>query len=767
VARHSSRAPFVLVLLAAPIVACSTTAQAPRPDAPLPPYDVAEVATADHRSPGETAIIDHEILAETVFTEVADTGPEPDLDIPSSLCVTDDDCPAMTPYCLKSSGQCAECLQSPQCKDPARPLCHPDRKRCVDCVEDIHCQGPQEECIDNLCLEIKCSPEATVCVGNAVHMCAPDGTDPDWHIIDCGEKTCLDGTCVWCLPDTVFCKGDKVVQCLPNGSNWSVLEVCESQVGCAGGQCCDCYPGKRRCTDGWVEECQLDCSTWQAVEDCDEQLLNCVGGLCLDPCTNDVKSDTNAGCVFYAVDLDNAFEPPYDAQNAQFAVIASNPSTSLSVDVFVHGPLGEEESATVAPRSLYKFELPATWGLDGTQHNNHLFKVTSSGPIIAYQFNPLSNEDQVFSNDASVLLPAPTLGKEYYVVSYNQLNAQFRSYFTIVAAANDPTEVTFTVTTKTLAGDGIPALNAGESHTLTLAPGELVNIESDLPDGDLTGSHIKASHRVAVFGGHEAANMHGACCADHLEQQLVPVAAWGTQYLVSRSWPRLKESDYVRVVAAHDDTQVSLTPGVDAVPLLAAGEHYTFKTTEHVFVTADHPILVTQYLASSQEVLIGSDKLKCANFLDCPTNFSCSWFSGICDGPNCATDADCPSGTACVGGIFGGSCEAIGDPAMMLTVPKEQFVESYVFLVPDAYVYDYLNIVAPVGATIYLDDTPIPPVDFDIVGLSELAVYQTKLEDGVHTAWSIEKFGIMVHGYDNDVSYGYPGGLGLADLSQE
>jgi hypothetical protein len=729
----------------------------PNPDVAFPSDIVLDqVGTSDTLLDGDSPALLGELLVEVIdIAEVEQTG-----------CLQDGDCQAPLPYCHKPSGTCVECLQSPQCKNAEAPLCRQEDFVCVQCVDETHCPDPAEQCVEGLCLNVSCKPESTICVGNSVHMCSPDGTNPAWHITNCGDKTCLDGSCVWCIPDSIFCKDVKVVQCLPDGSYWETLETCESEVGCAGGQCCDCYPGQKRCVDGWVEECQVDCLSWELVEDCNDQLLTCLNGLCIDPCTNDVKSDSNAGCIFYAVDLDNALEPPYDAQNAQYAVIASNPSATQSVNVSVEGPNGEEGSAIVAPRTLHKFELPNTWGLDGTQHNNHLFKVTSSAPIIAYQFNPLSNVTEVFSNDASVLLPAPTLGDDYYVVSYGQLTTQFRGFFTVVAAANEPIEVTFTVTTETLAGDGIPALSAGDSHTMTLEPGELINVESDIADGDLSGTHVKATGKIAVFGGHEAANMRGACCADHLEQQLTPVAAWGTQYLVSKAWPRMKESDYVRVMASKENTQVTLTPGVDTVPLLAAGEYYTFKTTEHIYVTADHPIMVTQYLASSQEVLFGSDLSQCSNAADCPIGFTCGWWGGNCAGPSCTSTADCPAGTTCPGG-FGGTCEAIGDPAMMLAVPKEQFMESYVFLIPDAYLDDYVNIVAPEGAAIYLDDALIPQSEFEVVGLSGLAVHRAKVEDGVHTVWSIEKFGIMVYGYDNDVSYGYPGGLGLADLTED
>jgi hypothetical protein len=76
-----------------------------------------------------------------------------------------------------------------------------------------------------------------------------------------------------------------------------------------------------------------------------------------------------------------------------------------------------------------------------------------------------------------------------------------------------------------------------------------------------------------------------------------------------------------------------------------------------------------------------------------------------------------------------------------------------------------LNIIAPLNAqTVVLDGLQIAPNMFTPIGNSGFGVHRTKVQDGPHTVWSDKKIGIMVYGYDDDVSYGYPGGLGLKDL---
>ena len=705
---------------------------------------------ADSYSPGDSAWI-----------------PGDDGSGPGPECMVTEDCPPEMPQCDFFSHKCVECKKNEHCTGSDQPICNPAAMTCVECVMDSDCSTEFEHCLEGKCSDKACFPGHATCVGNSVHICSPDGQDPNFEVFECGEKVCNLGQCLECKPNQKSCKGNLVVECDATGASFEVLETCPAGLQCLAAQCLFCYPGEGKCEGNMSYICKNDGAGWLPNEDCSAKGLTCYMGVCLSPCAGDIKQNTNAGCEFYAVDLDNAKEGDYDAQNAQYAVIASNTSKTDNVTVTVTLPDDTTKDATLGPMSLHKFELPSKWGLDNTMKGMNAFRINATRPIIVYQFNPLSNKIQVFSNDASVLLPAPSLGTEYFVMSYGQLGSSYKGYFTVIGTSTIPTEVTFTPTSKTMAGGGMPALNKGQAHTVTLEQGEVLNVETNQANGDLTGTYIKAAAPIAVFGGHEATNMVGLCCADHLEQQMTPVNTWGSHFLISKAWERLNEKDHIRILAAKDGTKVTLNPAVAIVPTLNAGQHFTFQTNVNLEVTANNPIMVAQYLASSYEILGGANVDSCFSDSDCPTQYGyvCDWFSGFCAGKACSTDANCPSGHTCESYGFDSACEPIGDPAMIVAVSEDQFLDSYVFLVPDAYLQDYVNVIAPLNAQqVVLDNMQINPNDFNPIGASGYGVYRKALGDGVHTVWSDQKIGIVVYGYDNDVSYGYPGGMGLSDL---
>ena len=109
-------------------------------------------------------------------------------------------------------------------------------------------------------------------------------------------------------------------------------------------------------------------------------------------------------------------------------------------------------------------------------------------------------------------------------------------------------------------------------------------------------------------------------------------------------------------------------------------------------------------------------------------------------------------------------CQPSGDPALILTPPAGQFRKDYVFLTPDKYNDDYVNIVAPSDAAVTLDGLPVSEASFSPIVGSTYKVARLTVADGVHTVEATAPIGVTAYGFDKDVSYGYTAGLNLTDL---
>ncbi len=613
-----------------------------------------------------------------------------------------------------------------------------------------------------------------------------------------------------CEPGTVSCLEHGAVEvCSPQGTAW-LASACPEGERCAATSCgvdiedacrpLSCQPGERRCAPAdpannllpnlRIETCDETQTGWCCLGSCVNAHSDgvCFRGQCVSVCAVGQKS--YIGCEYFAADLDNAFLPnstcgidpetnarlPCDAAGKQFAIVVSNPdleglqqeaaymvSTGPSASETVAEQCGPSPTVVAAdvlpPNGIAIVPLPRR-DIDGTVKDLRAYRVGASLPITVYQFNPLQNE-QVFSNDASLLLPTNTAGDRYYVMTREQTFDLLKGYFTVIGITDEPTLVTVRVTARTLAGPGIPELYPDDEYSTVLGRYEVLNIETNEVGADLTGSLITASGPVVVYGGSEAANAPNTsrcvmgkcwdgvtscnthadctsfitCCADHLEEQLFPVSTWGNEYVGVRSMPRGNELDIWRVMAGADNTQVVVQPPLVQVPLLNEGQWFEFETGQDFVLLADKPVLLAQFLAAEQ-----------------------------------APDPNPPL----VNHVEGDA--GTGDPAMMLAVPTRQLLAKYVFLAPadlsanKFYEKHYVSIAAPQGASVRLGVQEVGQLDplvdelqvADIPGTTWRA-YRVRIAPGFHTLTCPETCSVMVHGYDQYVSYGYPGGLGLED----
>ncbi|MEZ4398984.1 MAG: IgGFc-binding protein [Kofleriaceae bacterium] len=413
-----------------------------------------------------------------------------------------------------------------------------------------------------------------------------------------------------------------------------------------------------------------------------------------------------------------------NAQKSPFAVVVSNPQAA-AVTVTLTSATGQTAMDTVAPNQV-KVLFPQQLGmadqsLDFSGIETKAYKLTASAPIVAYQFNPLDNVG-VFSNDASLLIPAHAYDLEYTGVTYKTLTRRpikndYNGYVTVVASGPGTTMVTVTPTAGVRAGQNVPAIAAGTTQTFTLTQFQTLSLEA-VADGDLTGTAITCSQNCGAFGGHEATTMsnqaQSPCCADHLEDQLFPNSTWGKVYVVAHSKTRAHPvPDLIRVVAQRPNTVVTFNPPqAGCAAPLAAGGYCDVFTSSDVEVSATEPIAVARYLSSN-----------------------------IPQPP----DTD------------------VGDPAMAFAVPTEQYRSTYTVLVPSQYMENVLSIVAPAGGTVRLDGNDVTS-QLATFGAGTYKAGRVAVGAGPHTLDCPGTCGVEVYGWSEAVSYLFAGGLDLEQI---
>ena len=213
------------------------------------------------------------------------------------------------------------------------------------------------------------------------------------------------------------------------------------------------------------------------------------------------------------------------------------------------------------------------------------FKVQSTQAIAGYFINRAPA-----TTDMTYLLDGNALGKQYVVASQGGGFGE-GSQVAIHATVND-THVTFTPR-------GSAAIN------VTLNAGQTYKYAGG--STDLTGSFISSDKNVAVFSGHDCAQVPiGTTFCDTLLEQAIPTNNLSKTYLLTASGGAslaASQSDLVRVIATQNATQVK-RDGV-VVGTINAGDSYEFNLGQNsgTKIEASAPVAVAQYLTGGQGAL--------------------------------------------------------------------------------------------------------------------------------------------------------------------
>jgi hypothetical protein len=429
-----------------------------------------------------------------------------------------------------------------------------------------------------------------------------------------------------------------------------------------------------------------------------------------DLCAAAVAAGGSLGCEFWAADLDAYADATYDGQHAPFAIAVANPgpgSARLTL-TDVLGAIHATDLAAAASTVIRPQELGfADHSVDLTGTTATAYRLTADRPVAAWQWNPdvLGTTGTVSSADGSLLLPAAALGTSYRGLSWPSAAGIAAGYLAVIATR--PTLVTITPSADVAAGGGFAALAAGASRAVSLGAFEILNLEA-AGNGDLSGTLVEATAPVAVFGGHEGAQVPvGTSWADHLEEQLVPQAL-GTTFPLLRSQSRGgTASDLWRIVGVHDGTALTWSTAVGGPTTVSAGQVVDGTLSAETTVIASQPVVVARLLRGGSTA----------------------------------------------------SGEPTGDPSLGLVVPAERFLTAYPLAVPGGYASTYLSVVAPAATAVTLDGTP---VSLSVTVGGGFVGGRISVTPGYHRVDCPSRCGVEVHGLGSGLSTVFPGGMRLA-----
>jgi hypothetical protein len=195
---------------------------------------------------------------------------------------------------------------------------------------------------------------------------------------------------------------------------------------------------------------------------------------------------------------------------------------------------------------------------------------------------------------------------------------------------------------------------------------------------------------------------------------MLPVESIGSHYVITRSPVRsttgFREPDVIRFLGVAENATITTTlpPPYDSFTL-APGEFRTTYAQDNFIVDSTKPVMVGQLLIS-QEYVAGA---------------------------------------------------LLGDPALTVYPPIEQFRTEYVIPTPPKWTQHWVVITAETSAEVMLDGAGTFICSVSPAGMLDGKTFESRtcsLKTGTHRLTGEKPFGIVVYGYGNAGSYAFVGG---------
>jgi len=578
-------------------------------------------------------------------------------------------------------------------------------------------------------------------------------------------------------------------------------EVCAPYIGCS-----FCIPGKITCGESNnIVQCRTDGSEFDEIDQCDataNQHCDAIHGGCANLCDAAEDSKSYIGCEYYAVptinsELRAAFFEREQSNPFDFAVVIANPQ-AVNAEIVIErdgsvvyqDSLEPDEVATIV-LDWIPLLLTGVLEKDDSEANARsvkvkegAYRIRSSVPVTAYQFNPLRFQEEVegqnvysYTNDASLLLPTYALTGNYVVVSqptrlvvssvsstspncdssedfpcYEETTFSSPGFLAIIGVEDGPTDVQVT-TTSYLVGDAfgeVPAAEPGDTFTVGLERGEVLQLLSATPsycpedsytDEMSTCSSNSADPEPCITVKHtycdvtadydltgtniqasrKVAVISGHNCA------FVPHNRWACDHLEESMFPT---ESWGREIFVALSEPIREEPNLIRVLSNSDDNEITFTPDVYESVSIDSGEYI-EFIADRDFRVRGTDAILVAQFL-VGQDYSGFQSSGL---------------------------RGEGDPGMSLAIPQEQWRERYAFLAPDTFPDNTVIVIANEDQAIVLDGRLI--TGFRKIEGSTMSAARVAIKSGQHAIEATSTFGIVVYGYALYTSYIDPGGLDL------
>ena len=338
--------------------------------------------------------------------------------------------------------------------------------------------------------------------------------------------------------------------------------------------------------------------------------------------------------------------------------------------------------------------------------------VSSQDDIALYMLNYTK-----YNTDGSIVFPTKALGVEYMLVDRERFQTQ-RGGVGIVTT-EDNTTVRIETSQRIEFESWFNYYNRGETYQTVLNRGQAIELGTDnhpvVNDERLalTGTRIVADKPIAVFSADDSEYFPNFNNHSYLIEQLIPLSTHGTGFMALSLEPTPFGETY-GFYASENNTRITVNGS--HIAILNAGEKHHMILDGANFIESNKPIQVMQYANGSEE------------------------------------------------GDF--STNALGDPFMLTILPKELFLNDYIFATPlDGFPFNYVNIISKSQSrhAVRIDGMPIDKGRWVSIPNSDYVGANIQVAPGAHFASSVEPIGLYIYGFNDNDSYAYVGGMAVGN----